>query len=220
MRLGGILILLLLASCFGGDREDRPREPVPADRTSQGPRRSPPQPTAEARACLAGLDRERIEYRLLPDADFGGGCIATNPVQLRQVGTPTRNLGAMTCPLAATYARWTREVLQPAAQRHFGRQVILVETFGTYNCRRIAGTNRLSEHGRANAVDVWGFTLDGGQAITVLDGWNGDDDRVRAFLRDLHRGACERFQIVLGPDANADHRNHFHFDMGRGPYCR
>jgi hypothetical protein len=25
---------------------------------------------------------------------------------------------------------------------------------------------------------------------------------------------------VLGPDANAFHYNHFHFDMGPGPYCR
>lgn len=219
MRVGGIFSLLLLASCAGGGRDERPREPAARPALAQT-RQSPAPPTAEARQCLAGLDRDRIEYRLLPDRDFGGGCIASNSVQLREVGTPTRNLGAMTCPLAATYARWAREVLQPAAQRHFGRQVTLVETFGTYNCRPIAGTNRLSEHGRANAVDVWGFTLDGGQSITVLEGWNGDDDRVRMFLRDLHRGACGRFQIVLGPDANADHRNHFHFDMGRGPYCR
>jgi hypothetical protein len=25
---------------------------------------------------------------------------------------------------------------------------------------------------------------------------------------------------VLSPDYNADHRDHFHFDMGRGPFCR
>jgi hypothetical protein len=44
-----------------------------------------------------------------------------------------------------------------------------------------------------------------------------------AFLRRLHRGACETFSTVLGPDANEAHRNHFHFDLAarkRGPYCQ
>ena len=34
-----------------------------------------------------------------------------------------------------------------------------------------------------------------------------------AFLRRLHKGACGTFGTVLGPDANEDHRNHFHFDL-------
>jgi hypothetical protein len=43
------------------------------------------------------------------------------------------------------------------------------------------------------------------------------------FLRRLHRGACETFSTVLGPDANEAHRNHFHFDLAQrkrsGSYC-
>jgi len=54
----------------------------------------------------------------------------------------------------------------------------------------------------------------------VSDGWNSEDPQVRGFLRALHRAACARFSVVLGPDANAFHRDHFHFDMGPGPYCR
>ncbi len=34
-----------------------------------------------------------------------------------------------------------------------------------------------------------------------------------AFLRRLHNGACGTFTTVLGPEANAAHRNHFHFDL-------
>ena len=196
------------------------------DGNTDGPRRSQetqrlPAPSGETRQCLVNLSNRGVEYRRLPDRNFSGGCTAIGAVQLVQVGTPTRNLGAMTCPLAERYARWTREVLQPAAERHFGQHVTLVETFGTYSCRNIAGSGRLSEHAKANAVDISGFNLADGRRITVLEGWSNGDSRERAFLRDLHRGACERFEIVLGPDANADHRNHFHFDMGsRGPYCR
>ncbi len=207
-------IILLVSACGLIDgRTDGPRSTQSSERLAP--------PSADTRQCLAGLTRQNVEYRRLPDRNFSNGCRAIGALQLLQVGTPTRNLGAMTCPLADRYARWTREVLQPAAERNFGQAVTLVETFGTYGCRNIAGTGRLSEHGKANAIDISGFTLADGRRITVLDGWNDGDRRERAFLRDLHRGACERFEIVLGPDANADHRNHFHFDMGsRGPYCR
>jgi len=34
-----------------------------------------------------------------------------------------------------------------------------------------------------------------------------------AFLRRLHKGACGVFGTVLGPEANAFHRNHFHLDL-------
>lgn len=216
MRIGGIMFsCLLLASCgmIDGRSDNRPTTP---ERSTE----RLPAPSAELRQCLTNLSREGIEYRRLPDRSFNGSCRAIGTIQLLQVGVPTRNLGAMTCPLASRYGLWVREVLQPAAQRNFGQQVTLVETFGTYGCRNIAGSGRLSEHGKANAMDVSGFRLADGTRITVEEGWNGDR-RERQFLRDLHRGACERFEIVLGPDANADHHNHFHFDMGdRGPYCR
>ncbi|MGP1283631.1 MAG: extensin family protein [Parasphingopyxis sp.] len=213
-RLLILPLLVLLSACGMIDgRTD-------GSRPSQNVERLPP-PSAQTQQCLANLSNQNVQYRRLPDRTFSNGCRAIGAVQLIQVGTPTRNLGAMTCPLADRYARWTREVLQPAAQRHFGQPVTLVETFGTYGCRNIAGSGRLSEHGKANAIDISAFNLADGRRITVLEGWNNDDGRERRFLRDLHRGACERFEIVLGPDANADHRNHFHFDMGsRGPYCR
>jgi hypothetical protein len=43
-----------------------------------------------------------------------------------------------------------------------------------------------------------------------------------AFLRRLHKGACGLFGTVLGPDANAAHRDHFHFDLAarkRSAFC-
>ena len=33
------------------------------------------------------------------------------------------------------------------------------------------------------------------------------------FVTFLHEDACRRFGTVLGPDANAAHKNHFHLDM-------
>lgn len=44
------------------------------------------------------------------------------------------------------------------------------------------------------------------------------------FLKRIHQQACGLFDTVLGPDANNDHRNHFHLDLAersrRSSYCR
>jgi hypothetical protein len=209
---GIILATLLLAGCI-----PKPDRPAP----------QPAPPTAAAtdpaiRQCHADLSREGVKFRALPDRDFGGGCTALGSVQLLEIGTPVTNLGAMTCPLARTFARWSREAVQPAAQQWLGVPVAKVESMGTYACRPVNGMagGKLSEHGRANAVDISAFTLADGRRITVLDGWNASDEKVRGFLRAVHQAGCRRFGITLGPEANALHRNHFHFDMGRGPYCR
>ncbi len=38
------------------------------------------------------------------------------------------------------------------------------------------------------------------------------------FLRAAHAAACRIFGTTLGPEANEDHRNHFHVDMAERKY--
>ena len=217
MRGWGIICAIaLLGGCIpSGDK--------PANREAPRARvEVPKRPSAETLQCHADLRKEGIGFKALPDRAFDGGCTAFGSVQLLEIGTPVTNLGAMTCPLARQFARWTREAVQPAARQWLGARVVRIETMGTYACRPVnnrAGA-RLSEHGRANAVDVAAFVIQGGRRITVLDGWAGDDQRTRSFLRAVQTAGCRRFQVGLGPDANALHRDHLHFDMGPGPYCR
>lgn len=210
-----VLAALALAGCIPQARESAERPP--ARPSGEATIRAP-----ETRQCLADLSRENVRFRALPDRSFGGGCTALGSVQLLDIGTPVTNLGAMTCPLARSFAEWTRQAVQPAARAWLGTQVVKIETFGTYSCRPVNGQvgGRLSEHGKSNAVDVSAFLLADGRRVTVLDGWNSADEDVRRFLRAVHDAGCRRFNIGIGPDANALHRNHFHFDMGRGPYCR
>jgi hypothetical protein len=195
---------------------------------SGGAQRPPPKPVGaqpDARStlqCRADLAREGVRYKPLEDRQFGNGCSAVGAVQLLDIGTPVTNLGAMTCPLARQFARWAREAMQPAAMARLGSRIVRVESFGTYSCRPVNSRPgaRLSEHGRANAVDIAAFVLADGRRITVREGWNGGDEDVRRFLRNVHAAGCRRFGTVLGPDADAFHRDHLHFDMGQGPYCR
>jgi hypothetical protein len=212
----GIALAALLALNACIPRGEKPRRPA----------RAPASPRAETNAdtlqCHIDLARERIGFRALPDQRFAGGCSALGAVQLLDIGTPVTNLRAMTCPLARQFARWAREAVQPAADQWLRSRIVRIETFGTYSCRSVNSQPgaRLSEHGFANAVDVSGFVLGDGRRISVQQGWNGEDDRVRRFLRAVHLAGCRRFSIGLSPDSDAYHYNHMHFDMGRGPYCR
>lgn len=209
-RSPAFLLLPLLAGCA-----HHPRYPA---RTL-----APPPDDARAyRQCLADLSAIGAKVDPLPDRRFSGGCSATTSVKLVSIGIPVTNLGAVKCGMARPFVQWVRQSVQQAARARLGTTVTRIESFGSFACRpidNVAG-KALSEHARANAIDIAAFALADGRRITVRDGWNGADPGARAFLRDLHDAACRRFAVVLGPDANSYHRDHFHFDMGRGPYCR
>ena len=210
-----ILTALLLSACASDTRSSRStRSSRPATPPANGVH------SAQFRQCAAKLNSLGARYTPLPDRDFGGGCTSYGAVRLDRITVPTTNLGPMTCPLAQNFAAWVRYGVQPAARVYFGTEVVRIDTFGTYNCRRIAGSSRLSQHAKADAVDVAAFLLADGRRISVQSNWNGDDAS-RRFLRRIRESACKRFNTVLSPDYNAAHHDHFHFDMGgRGGFCR
>ncbi|WP_158007467.1 extensin family protein [Methyloceanibacter stevinii] len=51
-------------------------------------------------------------------------------------------------------------------------------------------------------------------------GGNLSRDEAKSFLRTIHGDACKVFWTVLGPEANAAHRDHFHLDMRKRRYVR
>src|SRR3546814_2862239 len=76
-----------------------------------------------------------VSYRALPDRSYGGGCQAVGSVQLLNIGVPVTNLTAVTCPLAAALADWSR-VLRQLARESLGSDLARIESFGSYACRR------------------------------------------------------------------------------------
>lgn len=219
-RLLALLLPLALAACVGGG--DR-RSDGKAPQTAVKPRVSatPAFASPESRQCVADLTKAKVRFTPLPNQEFGGGCSAIDAVKLIDVGTPVSNLGPMTCPLARNFAAWVQYAVRPAARKFLDEEVVRVETFGTYSCRNIYGgrSGRLSQHAFANAIDVSAFVLKDGRRITLTDGWKGRRDE-QEFLRVLHTSACKRFGTVLGPEYNAAHHDHFHFDMGGNGFCR
>jgi hypothetical protein len=170
--------------------------------------------------CLAALRQSDIEFTRLEDKP-DGKCPLVNIVHVSTGGVQFNHSFTASCPLAVGWEIFRYNTLQQAAREHFNQPVVKVEHLGTYACRNIHNRGRLSEHARANAIDVTAFVLADGTRISVAKDWRENDQSPRAaFLRQVHRGACQAFNVVLGPDFNAAHTDHFHFDMGGSRVCR
>lgn len=179
----------------------------------------------EYRQCLAALGQQRAAFTPLPDRYFGSGCSALGAVKLATLSSDSAslelaNLGPVTCSMATAFAGWARFGVDRAARQILGSPVARIETFGSYNCRNVAGTNRRSGHASANAIDIGAFVLADGRRISLLEHWNGGSPAERRFLRIVHQSACKRFGTVLGPDYNSAHENHFHLEADGASFCR
>jgi hypothetical protein len=190
---------------------------------------------ADCQVALAQAD-----MRLVPvdDRVTGEHCGFTNAVRIERTSVAVGSDFTLSCRAALSLAMWERHVLQQAAQANLGARVVRIEHLGSYACRNIYGEQgrRRSQHATADALDIAGFVLDDGRRVRVLADWpspqraatsaSAPSERATAsgeearFLRAVHDGACGYFDVVLGPDYNRAHADHFHFDRGTVRVCR
>lgn len=152
----------------------------------------------------------------------GGDLVEISHAAGVQIAPPA----VLTCAMARATADWVATGAEPAAATHLGAPLARMRQVSAYACRtrgRAAG-GRLSEHARANALDISAFVLADDRTITVLDDWGPAQETAAngAFLRAVWQSACGPFATVLGPEADAAHRDHFHFDAAhrRSPFCQ
>ena len=217
----GILLVLPLLAALGACIDAPESSKGKASRPASSHISSRP----EYRQCLAELGQQRAAFTPLPDKYFGSGCSTLGAVRLASLSSDSAslelsNLGPVTCSMATGFAGWARFGVDRAARQILGSPVARIETFGSYNCRNVAGTNRRSGHASANAIDIGAFILADGRRISVLEDWNGGTPAERRFLRIVHKSACKRFGTVLGPDYNSAHENHFHLEADEASFCR
>ena len=111
--------------------------------------------------------------------------------------------------MAEAVTHWIRDDVAPTIAA-LGKSLRGVETLDSFDCRRRNGIKdaKISEHGRANALDVRAFKLANGAAIELTDA------SVAKPLREkLRQSACARFSTVLGNGADAYHNSHVHLDL-------
>lgn len=174
----------------------------------------------EEHACLAaGVVRESPFLRSRSALGGPSVCGAARPFEMAAADhgrVALKPPALLRCPMVPQVERWIGSIVAPAAQRYFGVPLAEISVAASYSCRPMNNQSgaQLSEHGHANALDVSAFLLADGRKITVRSGWWGDPAE-RGFLRAVHDGACRDFTTVLGPEANAFHRDHFHVDLAR-----
>ena len=177
-----------------------PRMVMPADEVAC--RRELKRP----RRCLPGIAADQ-RWRLLPDRPPDQGERPPGSVGMKPAAT-------LNCEMALTFAKWTKNELNPAARRRYWSRVKTIHQMSSYSCRRINRSHSMSEHSKGNALDVGRIELSSGRDIDVekpgLFAF-----RTRGFLSNVRADGCEYFSTVLGPGYNYDHRNHFHFDLAK-----
>jgi hypothetical protein len=168
--------------------------------------------------CEETLTRAEIEFDVLPDRT-AGSCRLSEQVNLDQSLYPYSAPVRGKCALIAALALWEKQAVAPLARQYFDSDVSRITHYGMFSCRNVRGSSRRSQHADANAIDIAAFTLENGGTVSVLNHWQ-DESAKGEFLREVHARSCGLFNGVLGPDYNALHRDHFHFDLGPYNICR
>lgn len=178
-----------------------------------------PQPEGAAAPAKPTACRERLAkiaiFRPLPVLAGPGECGAADAVLLDGVILPERAQVTLTppatlrCSMAEAVANWLREDVAPAALK-LGAPLRGVDNFDSYECRgrnRVRGAT-LSEHGRADALDVRGFKLANGDIVGLTD-----VNVAKDWRQTIRAGACAHFSTVLGPGSDGNHEAHIHIDL-------
>ena len=193
-----------------------PREFAPAQEAYAA---FPEEPAAAAApappsACQLRLAKIAV-FTPLPTLVGAGECGSADAVRLDAVILPDQGkvavtpAGVLRCPMAEELVHWVRDDVAPSAVK-LGSALRVLDNFDSYECRgrnRVRGAT-LSEHGRADAIDVRLFKLADGRSLTLTD-VNVD----KAWREAMKASACARFSTVLGPGSDGNHEEHIHLDL-------
>jgi hypothetical protein len=172
-------------------------------------------PTLGVSACQLRLSAARVSFKALGTIAGPGGCGGPDIVELERVALHDRTEVAieppatLRCETAETIASFVQSALAPAVASA-GGQLVAIDNFDSYECRgrnRVAGA-KLSEHGRANALDIHALRLRDGRILHPTD-----DAVALSFRQAMKAAACARFTTVLGPGSDGYHEDHVHVDL-------
>jgi hypothetical protein len=172
-------------------------------------------PSTTPSACQLRLTPDRAVFKPLGEMSGPGECGGPDIVLLERIFAPNKAAIAMSpaatlrCETAEAIVAWVRDDLAARAAA-LGSALATIENFDSFECRgqnRIAGA-RLSEHGRANALDIRAFRLKNGEVVHPTDAAVSKDFRLA-----MRTSVCARFSTVLGPGSDGYHEDHIHVDL-------
>lgn len=195
-----------------------PEKPALAKQAPAEPDKPAPQVVAEPpppSACRLALTEAIAIAPSIPDIKGAGGCGGEDLVRLEAVVLPDKRrvsvkpAAILRCAMASAVADWIRTDVAPLAAS-VGSTITDLDNFDSFECRgrnRVVGA-RLSEHGRANALDIRALKLANGQSLSLTD-----RNVPRELRETILRQVCTRFSTVLGPGSDGYHEDHIHLDL-------
>jgi hypothetical protein len=219
----------LLLACCGLIQPAEARVPLPRPRPMAAPPAAatppagpeekatePPIPAvAPPSACRLALTDQVAIAPSIPDIHGPGGSGGEDLVRLEAIVLPDghrvalKPAATLRCKMASAVADWVRTDIAPLA-KGLGSTVTDLDNFDSFECRsrnRVAGAP-LSEHGRANALDVRSFKFADGRTISLTD-----RNVAREVRETVLHSVCARFSTVLGPGSDGYHEDHIHLDL-------
>lgn len=173
--------------------------------------------------CKARLQNLMLEHAPPQSIGNSGGCGAPAAITVSSVaGVEINPPAELTCDMAEALHGWVSSSVAPAARINLKKKLVRINNASAYACRRRnnSKTGKLSEHAKANALDIATLGFEDGSTISIKGDWSGLKQLVGMsaqgnFLRQIRRDACIRFTTVLGPGSDAYHGDHFHIDVAR-----
>ena len=142
--------------------------------------------TAACRKVLNGL---KAKFKLAEPLK-NGPCGSPAPYRLASLGGPDERVSfvppaTLNCKMIAALNRWISRDLQPLARRHLGSPIKRITVMSSYSCRNAYGrtSTRLSEHAKANALDIGAFVTADGQSTKLLAHWGPTKRDIKAKAR-------------------------------------
>jgi hypothetical protein len=186
-----------------------PKSDKPADAAAKKPAIPTEWPAVDVELAKARCTQllKGVDAVSIPEAPFRkGDCGAMAPVRLISIGkNPEVSFSpppVVSCDLVVGLTKWIKNEVQPAARRHLGSEVIRIESMSDYSCRMAYGRvgNKLSEHGKANALDIRGFITRKGDQAVVLAHWGETKRDVERRI--VATAKAEAVRVAAG-EANA-----------------
>jgi hypothetical protein len=164
-----------------------PTVPAPPGANSESATAEPTEPETWSDAEVIAALREcvRLLAPIASEVELTGPtrhlqCGTAAPLLVKRIGSGANKVeinppAELNCRMVASLHAWVETTLQPAAREALGTTIARLRNASGYSCRarngHPLGTDKLSEHALANAVDIAGFVTADGRAVDVSRSW-------------------------------------------------
>jgi hypothetical protein len=203
--------------------------PKPKPKVVISPKEILPPPKPKEIECLIALKNSGAKFKLWQPKKLkkirgsGTPCKVVKGVILYKGATGLDFQHAkINCVFALRLIKFEK-ILQEEAKKAFGVTVKTILNWGTYQCRNIGRYKDFpSEHSFANALDIQGFIFKSGKRTTVKRHFiktnsSKKPTKLSKFWNSLGQRLYNEgvFSVVLTPNFDKVHYNHFHLDGAR-----